>query len=163
MSNAKQQRGYYIANPEKFKEKSRKFRKNNPKSCRISEKKWRENNPEIRKEISKRYYRNLRTNNPKLAKQRARANKLWTKYRITLDQEQQMLDEQNHCCKICGNTSEEVGRLVPDHNHTTKRVRGMLCNGCNRGLGQVKENIGTLKTMISYLEEDLAYDTIRYI
>ena len=36
MSNAEQQRDYYAANPEKFQEKSRKFRQNNPGSSRAS-------------------------------------------------------------------------------------------------------------------------------
>ena len=51
-------------------------------------------------------------------------------------------------CPICG----EVSQLVRDHNHTTGRRRDNICSYCNLGLGHVKENIGTLNSMIKYLE-----------
>ncbi len=144
----------YAKNPDHYKAKSRRFREENPESARASVSKWHKKNPEKVKEISRRSYRKLRDTNPELAKERARKNKLWTKYRLTPEQEKEMLDEQEHKCKICKKHENEIGRLVPDHNHITKRVRGMLCDPCNRGLGQVCESIQILKAMIKYLEED---------
>jgi hypothetical protein len=155
MSTAKQQKKYYELNPEKFKAKAKKFRKDNPESARKSVQKWAKKHPGNARNRSRKFYHKLRKENPEESRRRARANKLKYKYGITLEQEQQMLIEQKYCCKTCGKHESIVGKLVPDHNHQTKRVRGMLCNGCNRALGQVEENIIVLKNLISYLEEDL--------
>ena len=40
-----------------------------------------------------------------------------------------------------------------DHNHTTKKVRGLLCNNCNAALGFAKENVATLELLIKYIKE----------
>lgn len=64
-------------------------------------------------------------------------------------------------CEICGgNESERPGRhaLVFDHCHATGKFRGWLCNPCNRALGLVSDNVGTLKSMIIYLEDRSALD-----
>lgn len=51
-------------------------------------------------------------------------------------------------CLIC-NCDE---KLVVDHNHVTGKVRGMLCNHCNRGLGHFRDNLDTLQKAIEYLK-----------
>jgi hypothetical protein len=52
-------------------------------------------------------------------------------------------------CEICVTTE----RLRVDHNHTTKRVRGCLCNGCNRGLGYFGDDPALLERAAAYLRE----------
>jgi len=52
-------------------------------------------------------------------------------------------------CVICGSTE----KLVVDHCHITNKVRGMLCNHCNRGLGHFKDNIESLEKAIKYLKD----------
>jgi hypothetical protein len=69
-----------------------------------------------------------------------------------------MLDEQNGRCRICGQSIEgtdEKGKLLAhiDHDHDTGRVRGLLCQGCNTGLGMFKDSIRNLASAIVYLEE----------
>jgi hypothetical protein len=50
-------------------------------------------------------------------------------------------------CVICGNN----GDLVVDHDHSTGKVRGMLCNHCNRGLGHFRDSPMLLEFAVQYL------------
>lgn len=52
-------------------------------------------------------------------------------------------------CQIC----EEVGPLVVDHCHSTGKVRGMLCQPCNQGLGHFKDRPAVMAQAIKYLKE----------
>jgi len=50
-------------------------------------------------------------------------------------------------CVICG--SEE--KLVVDHDHRTGKIRGLLCNHCNRGLGHFRDDPTLLEFAAQYL------------
>jgi hypothetical protein len=50
-------------------------------------------------------------------------------------------------CTICGSNSD----LVVDHDHKTNKIRGMLCNRCNQGLGQFKDDPMLLEMARIYL------------
>ncbi len=46
---------------------------------------------------------------------------------------QKLSDAQNQSCAICNkHESEFKKRLAVDHNHRTKKVRGLLCYRCNK-------------------------------
>lgn len=51
-------------------------------------------------------------------------------------------------CAACDSTE----KLHVDHDHTTGKVRGLLCHGCNIALGMAKDNPRTLRNLASYLE-----------
>jgi len=73
-------------------------------------------------------------------------------YGITLAQYDDMLEQQDYKCAICGNEDEVEGRkLAVDHCHTTGKVRGLLCGKCNRGLGLFYDNKALLEKAIKYL------------
>lgn len=44
--------------------------------------------------------------------------------------------ETHFVCEICGKTEN----LCVDHNHKTKKFRGLLCQACNRALGWFENN-----------------------
>ena len=72
-------------------------------------------------------------------------------YGITIQQFNDLVDKQHSKCAICG----RVEKLVVDHNHETKTVRGLLCNNCNRGLGFFQDNVNILTTATKYLNDNL--------
>jgi hypothetical protein len=83
-------------------------------------------------------------------------------YGITLQEYNEMLEEQDHKCATCG-TTEPGGRksgrgggtnvFVVDHCHDTGKVRGLLCHSCNRAMGLLGDNVSVIESMIKYLEE----------
>ena len=79
------------------------------------------------------------------------------KYGITQKQYDDMLMQQNNGCAICSRTEEPDGRrLAIDHCHSTGKVRGVLCNNCNNGLGAFGDNIEGMKKAIQYLQNSTA-------
>lgn len=75
---------------------------------------------------------------------------LGRKYGITIEQYEQMVTTQNGVCDICGGTSKKG--LVVDHNHTTKKVRSLLCVACNAQLGTVEDR-NFVRTAEEYLRK----------
>lgn len=90
-------------------------------------------------------------------KKSARKAHLIQKYDITLQQYDEMLEEQNNCCAICGTDVENCDKgsgnhLAVDHCHVTNKVRGLLCTSCNLLLGKAKDSITILQSAIKYLK-----------
>ena len=82
---------------------------------------------------------------------------LKSKYGLTLDDFHKMIALQDGLCYICKDKLDlqSMGAKCAcvDHNHTTGKVRKILCRNCNTALGHAKENKTILKQMITYLEE----------
>lgn len=57
--------------------------------------------------------------------------------------------KQRGRCSLC---NKKPIRLYVDHCHSTGKVRGLICNECNRALGLVRDDRETLRKMIDYLE-----------
>jgi preprotein translocase subunit Sss1 len=77
---------------------------------------------------------------------------------ITLDDYDRMWEEQKGVCKICKRpeTREYHGILCClsiDHCHETGRVRGLLCDACNTGIGRLDDSPERLRAAITYLSE----------
>ncbi len=76
------------------------------------------------------------------------------KYGLEWDRYIEMLDEQGNRCAICGRHREEFNKeLVVDHDHETGKVRGLLCYGCNNGIGTLQDDPDILRKAIEYLEK----------
>lgn len=70
------------------------------------------------------------------------------RYGITEAQYNVMLTKQKGRCGICG----EYRKLSVDHCHSSRKVRGLLCNTCNSGLGLLKESAVVMQRAIAYLK-----------
>lgn len=93
--------------------------------------------------------------NPDKARAYTRKNNLVRKYGLTQKEYDYLFQLQDGLCGICGSpaSNERYGVLNVDHNHVTGKIRGLLCNSCNRGLGQLKDNVELLRAATSWLEE----------
>ena len=79
---------------------------------------------------------------------------LMRKYGITPAIYAERLAAQQHSCAICKTTTPGGGMQVfpVDHDHATNRVRGLLCNRCNRALGLFKDDAAILHAAAAYLQ-----------
>lgn len=134
-----------------------------PEYNRAKTKRWRDTNPVGARRI------HIKTN-------------LRRHYGLSIEQYDAMFREQAGCCKLCGlklisQTDEtrpfkghppnEVGRV--DHDHETGKVRGLLCFGCNVGLGKFRDDEKLLLKAVGYLRGSatqleisrVPYDTVQ--
>lgn len=98
--------------------------------------------------------------NRERATERRRVSQLPRQYGITAEDFDRMLAQQSGVCAICGsdepNAHGRTGRkfrLSVDHCHSTGRVRGLLCQRCNRAIGLLGDDVGLLQAAIDYLKK----------
>ena len=77
-------------------------------------------------------------------------------YGLNKDQYDSMILEQENSCYICGLQASECPKSVlhVDHDHRTGKVRKLLCQNCNTGLGKFKDDIELLQKAIDYLKNN---------
>lgn len=120
----------YWKDPEWFKAYHKRWRDANPDKRKAAEQKWRIANPDtVRNAYLKR------------------------EHGITLVEYNAMFASQNFSCAIC-REPEPTGlndKWHVDHCHRTNVVRGILCGGCNSGLGQFRDNATALVSAAEYI------------
>jgi len=85
---------------------------------------------------------------------KSRNGSLKRTFNIDLKEYNQMLQNQNGCCAICGKHFSEFDKsLAVDHNHINGENRGLLCFKCNILLGYAEDDIEILQNSIIYLEQ----------
>jgi len=100
---------------------------------------------------------NRENNNPRkwnktpTAKVYRRKWQLNNRYGMTLEEYEELNNKQGGKCAICGNMTDID--LCVDHDHKTNKVRGLLCNKCNVGLANFRDNPELLLAASSYLEK----------
>ncbi len=126
---------------------------------------YRKNHPLRTKAATDKYYKdpakryklgNWTRENPEMTKNYQRNHRL-KKYGLTTKDYEAIYELQGGVCGICGlpETSSSHGgepnSLSIDHCHETDKIRGLLCNRCNKGIGNFKDDIDILASAISYL------------
>jgi len=98
---------------------------------------WRSNNKEKYNKWAREYHHK----NKHIWGSRTRGYRLKCTYHITEDDYNRMFKEQKGVCVICGNSPYIHGKnkiskvLHIDHDHSTGKIRGLLCSRCNGSLG----------------------------
>lgn len=123
-----------------------------------------EKGQEVRKRTylkNKKKYREKAKNNYKKNPSKYRGYELKRKFNLTTKNYDNLFKKQKGLCVICGllEVTKRKGRklkLSVDHNHNTRKVRGLLCNKCNRALGLLdvdKLGILNLQKAMEYLKK----------
>ena len=119
-------------------------------------KRWRDQNIEYVRENARSLARKrMSAVDPIKQRLRAKRARLKRSYGLTIEAYEEMRSAQQNKCAICetelsnrgwGPTSPQI-----DHNHTTGKVRAILCNRCNRGLGMFGDDAEKMTKAIIYL------------
>lgn len=103
----------------------------NPEHGRLQAKRWRQDNPERVSEIHRNS--NIRA------------------YGIEPEDYEALLLAQGGVCAICEKICKTGKRLSIDHDHVSGQVRGLLCSSCNRGIGNLHDDVDLLVRAANYL------------
>ncbi len=100
-----------------------------------------------------------REKNPEAFKLNIRKAHLQTTYGLTLEDYDNMLNDQNGSCAICGTTDTGKWKhFCVDHNHNTGEIRSLLCKSCNFLVGTVEGKRELLNSAKHYVERYSFYD-----
>ena len=76
------------------------------------------------------------------------------KYGISKKQYDELVTH-NPVCNICGkfnSNNRTKNKLCVDHYHITGKIRGLLCDKCNKGIGLLEDNVQLLEKAVEYLK-----------
>ncbi len=121
---------------------------NNLEKNKLIAKRYREKNKEKLKERFKLY----KLNNPEKIKLAYRKNALKKRYKLTIEEYNEMYRKQESKCSICKiHESKLTKKLNIDHDHKTGKARELLCQKCNVALSYF-ENFDS-KPFLEYLKK----------
>lgn len=121
---------YFLKNREKLISDMKVYYKENKDRKAVVAKTWKQRNPD-----------------------KVKNNRLRFDYGITLEEYNSLAEKQEYLCAIC--RKPPIRRvLAVDHCHNSDRVRGLLCDLCNMGLGSFKDDLLILESAIKYLKEN---------
>lgn len=117
------------------------------KDCNREEgRRWRKGNLERDRRNHRSY---AKANREKIASY-SRNYRLLKAHGITELQYRGLVKAQDGLCAICRAVTAE---LDVDHCHKSGKVRGLLCNSCNVGIGHLRDSIEILQSAIAYLSK----------
>lgn len=112
----------------------------------VRERERRANDPEFR-DRRRSYERSYRAR----TERRLRSLHYKRTYQVSVEEYDRLFAEQGGCCAICKGKPSRTKHLHVDHCHETGRVRGLLCDSCNLGLGSFKEDPERVTKAADYL------------
>lgn len=90
-----------------------------------------------------------------------REKELQKNFSIGSSEYEAMLAAQDGVCDICKKPEDAVIRgkvihLSVDHDHSTGKIRGLLCGQCNHAIGKFGDDVGLLQSAADYLRKHAA-------
>jgi len=86
-----------------------------------------------------------------------RNNYLKRTYGIDDNEYREILASQDGGCWICGKKGDQksngIKMLAVDHEKKSGKIRGILCENCNRGIGLFNDRVDLLERAIEYLNQ----------
>lgn len=139
----RQVKNYYMKNADKASIKRKEWQEKNRERVLSYGKEYRKRNPEKRKALNRKY----------IESGRKRELRRLNVYGVTPEMFQDMLSSQSFECPICKRALLGDKDTNIDHCHTTGKVRGLLCDDCNLGLGKFHDDVTALRNAAEYLSK----------
>lgn len=73
------------------------------------------------------------------------------RYDVDVDEFSRLYELNDGRCHLCCDELRADRSTVIDHCHATGRIRGLLCNRCNTGLGRLGDNEAGLLRALAYV------------
>lgn len=134
-----------IKKDKKYKESHRELLSQRDKEKRLSDPLYRQKCIEKSK--------NYRIKNREKVLKYKKEHHLKTLYGLSVDEYNTLLINQGNVCSICGKTNLGNRNLAVDHNHNNNKVRSLLCDKCNRGLGFFNDDKILLLKAMEYIKK----------
>jgi len=86
----------------------------------------------------------------------AKNSRLKHAYKISIEEYEKKLKEQNYSCAICNRHRDEFKRnLSVDHDHKTGKVRSLLCIICNSNVAIVEDKLEMIQKYLNKHRKDV--------
>lgn len=126
------------------------------KCRREGARRWRAENPEAVRALDA--SRRKKPQQVRRMREYQRMYRLLVKYGITAEEYDAMFQQQRGRCAVCGDPPSSIntrcGVLHVDHDHKTRKVRGLVCFLCNTMLGSAKDDVRRLEAGKIYLQRE---------
>lgn len=116
------------------------YRENNREKVRKTAREWRRKNKNSANQAARKWYRRF--------PERAKNWSLMKNHGITIDDFNKMFEAQGGKCKIC---DRKMKKSCVDHDHSTGRIRDLLCHSCNIALGLLQDSADVARKAAEYL------------
>ena len=134
---------------------ARAYRAKNRDKVNAYQRAWNEANKDKVKKKSSQYRKTHKAKNPNVDRDKHYKKR----YGLTVEEYDKISASQNYVCAICSLPESKVKKngikliLVVDHDHSTGKVRQLLCNKCNIFIGHIETSNAPLSAYIEYLEK----------
>jgi hypothetical protein len=148
MNTAEQRKKWYAKHKQEQLQRTRAWYQKNRKKMSENGKVYAMENKVQIKERKHKYHQRYYQERKSIYKDR----KLKYKYGISLKEFEYLLIKQDNKCAICKNSLSDQTTVI-DHEHSSNKIRGILCRSCNTGLGFFGDDPEILNQAVAYLME----------